>query len=67
MPTIGLRSHHPPDQITAAHLELMPLSFHKQPATTNPRRWATGTLGALAAATATAARRRRRPSKAMPA
>jgi CubicO group peptidase (beta-lactamase class C family) len=49
---------------TAAHLELMPLSLHKQPATTNPRRWATGALGALAVATtATAARRRRRPSK----
>ena len=36
--------------ITAAHLELMPLSLHKQPATTNPRRWATGALGALAVA-----------------
>jgi hypothetical protein len=50
--------------ITAAHLELMPLSLHKQPANTNPRRWATGALGALAVVTtATAARRRRRPSK----
>jgi hypothetical protein len=29
----------------------MPLSFQKQPATTNPRLWVTGALGALAAAT----------------
>jgi hypothetical protein len=57
-------SHQPGTGTTAAHLDLMPLSLHKQPATTNPRRWATGTLGALAVATtATAARRRRRPYK----
>jgi CubicO group peptidase (beta-lactamase class C family) len=57
-------SHEPGTGTTAAHLDLMPLSLHKQPATTNPRRWATGTLGALAVATtATAARRRRRPYK----
>ena len=45
------------------HLEApMPLSLHKQPSTTNPRRWAQGALGALAVAgTATAVRRRRRP------
>jgi CubicO group peptidase (beta-lactamase class C family) len=49
---------------TAAHLDLMPLSLHKQPATTNPRRWATGALGALAVgSTARAVRRRSRPSK----
>jgi CubicO group peptidase (beta-lactamase class C family) len=61
-------SREPGTGITAAHLELMPLSLHKQPATTNPRRWATGALGGLAVATtATAARRRRRPSKAVPA
>jgi CubicO group peptidase (beta-lactamase class C family) len=51
---------------TAVHLEFAPawLSFDKQPATENPRRWATGALGAVAAAsTATAVRRRRRPSK----
>ena len=57
-------SHQPETGTTAAHLDLMPLSLHKQPATTNPRRWATGALGALAVATtATASRRRRRPSK----
>jgi hypothetical protein len=52
---------------TAAHLDLMPLSLHKQPATMNPRRWATGALGALGAlavgSTARAVRRRSRPSK----
>jgi CubicO group peptidase (beta-lactamase class C family) len=45
---------------TAVHLGFAPLSFHKQPATKNPRLWATGVLGAVAvAATATAVRRRR--------
>jgi CubicO group peptidase (beta-lactamase class C family) len=51
---------------TAVHLEFPPalLSFDKQPATKNPRPWATGALGAVAAAgTATAVRRRRRPHK----
>ena len=51
---------------TAVHLEFAPalLSFDKQPATKNPRPWATGALGAVAAAsTATAVRRRRKPSK----
>jgi CubicO group peptidase (beta-lactamase class C family) len=51
---------------TAVHLDLgfAPLSFDKQPATRNPRPWATGALGAVAAATmATAIRRRRRLSK----
>jgi CubicO group peptidase (beta-lactamase class C family) len=45
---------------TAVHLEFAPalLSFDKQPATKNPRSWAAGALGAVAAAsTATAARR----------
>jgi CubicO group peptidase (beta-lactamase class C family) len=57
-------SHQPGTGTTAAHLDLMPLSLHKQPATTNPRRWATGALGALAVATtATAARRHSRPYK----
>ena len=47
----------------AVHLEApMPLSLHKQPSATNPRRWTQGALGALAVAgTATAVRRRRRP------
>jgi hypothetical protein len=39
------------------------LSFDKQPATKNPRPWATGALGAVAAATAATAARRFRPSK----
>jgi CubicO group peptidase (beta-lactamase class C family) len=45
---------------TAVHLDFAPLSFQKQPPTTNPRRWATGALGALAVATAATATRRRR-------
>jgi CubicO group peptidase (beta-lactamase class C family) len=47
---------------TAVHLEFGPLSFQKQPAIKNPRPWATGALGALAvaAATATAIRRSRK-------
>lgn len=43
-----------PDGATQAlHLELMPLSLAKQPAVTNPRRWAMGTLGVLGALAAT--------------
>jgi hypothetical protein len=48
---------------TAVHLESAPalVSFDKQPATRNPTRWATGALGAVAAAsTATAIGRRHR-------
>lgn len=47
---------------TAVHLDFAPLSFQKQPATKNPRLWATGALGALAVATTatTAGRRSRR-------
>jgi hypothetical protein len=46
---------------TTAHLSLMPLSLQKQPATTNPRYWATGALGLIAvAATAAASRRHSR-------
>jgi CubicO group peptidase (beta-lactamase class C family) len=50
---------------TAVHLEFAPalMSFDKQPATKNPRPWATGALGAVAAATTATAVRRRRPSK----
>jgi hypothetical protein len=50
---------------TAVHLESAPalMSFDKQPATTNPRRWATGALGAVAAASTATAVRRFRPSK----
>jgi len=53
-------SREPRTGITAAYLDLMSLSLHKQPATTNPRWWLTGTLGGLAAATATAVWRSRR-------
>jgi CubicO group peptidase (beta-lactamase class C family) len=50
---------------TAVHLEFAPalLSFDKQPAMKNPRRWATGALGAVAAASTATAARRCRPSK----
>jgi hypothetical protein len=34
---------------TAVHLDVMPLTLHKQPARTNPRLWATGALAAAAA------------------
>jgi len=47
----------------AVHLEApMPLSLHKQPSTTNPRRWAEGALGVAAASILGrgAVRRRRR-------
>ena len=37
---------------TALHLDFGPMSFQKQPAITNPRRWVSGALGALAAAAA---------------
>jgi len=47
--------------VMAVHLaEGRPLSAEKQSAATNPRRWAAGALGALAAATATAVLRRNR-------
>ena len=42
------------------HLDLMPISLQKQPATNNPRLWITGALGALAVATTAAAVRRPR-------
>jgi CubicO group peptidase (beta-lactamase class C family) len=50
---------------TAVHLEFAPalMSFDKQPATKNPRPWATGALGAVAVASTAAAARRFRPSK----
>ena len=46
--------------VTQVHLDLMPVSLRKQPTWTNPRRWATGLLGALGMATAFAAVRRGR-------
>jgi hypothetical protein len=58
-------SREPGVSATAVHLEFAPalMSFDKQPATKSPRPWATGALGAVAAATAAAAVRRFRPSK----
>jgi len=59
-------SREPEVGTTAVHLESAPalVSFDKQPATKNPRLWATGALGAVAVtAAATAVRRRRRPAK----
>ncbi len=52
----------------ALHVELpgMPMSFRKQPAATDPRRWAGGALGALGAAAAAAAVRRRRGPREEP-
>ncbi|HEX6857118.1 MAG TPA: serine hydrolase domain-containing protein [Streptosporangiaceae bacterium] len=67
MGTIRVVFSRAPDMGPAAlHVELpgMPMSFQKQPATRDPRRWAQGALGALGAATAAAAvRRRRGPGK----
>ncbi|HXV94414.1 MAG TPA: serine hydrolase domain-containing protein [Pseudonocardia sp.] len=51
-------SRRPGTGTTTLHFAVMPFSAEKRPATTNPRRWATGAL--VAAATATAVRRRRR-------
>jgi hypothetical protein len=45
--------------VTSAHLDLMPVSLYRQPARTNPRRWATGVVGGLGVATAAVAVRRR--------
>jgi hypothetical protein len=53
-------SREPRAGVTALHMDLMPLSFRRASAATNPRRWATGILGALAVAgTAIALRSRR--------
>jgi hypothetical protein len=45
---------------TGVHLDGILLSAQKQPASRNPRSWATGAVGALAAATAVRAVRRAR-------
>jgi CubicO group peptidase (beta-lactamase class C family) len=44
----------------AVHLDVMPMSLHRQPAARNPRLWASGALGALAVATTAVAIRRHR-------
>jgi hypothetical protein len=43
-------SREPGRGTTAVHFELYPRSLRKQPATRNPRMWATGALGGLAMA-----------------
>ena len=55
-------SQSPHGGVTAFHLDLgvTPLSFDKQPATRNPRRWVSGALGGVAAATTANAVRRHR-------
>jgi CubicO group peptidase (beta-lactamase class C family) len=49
----------PGKETTALLIDFFPPSLQKRPATTNPRRWATGALGALAVATTASAVRRR--------
>jgi hypothetical protein len=49
-------SREPGTGTMAAHLDVMPLSVQKQPATTNPRLWLTGTLTVATTAIASAAR-----------
>jgi hypothetical protein len=62
-------SREPGLSATAVHLESAPalVSFDKQPATKNPRPWATSALGAVAVATTATAigRRRRRLNQGM--
>ena len=48
-------SREPGRGTTAVHFEFGPLSFQKQPASKNPRLWATGVLGVLAVAATTGA------------
>jgi CubicO group peptidase (beta-lactamase class C family) len=61
-----LFSHDPGSGTDRLHLDLMPLTLHKQPAALNPRRWATGALGALAAVGAACVVRRRRGRRSRP-
>src|SRR5215218_5377956 len=58
-------SREPGVSATAVHLEFAPalMSFDKQPAAKNPRPWATGALGVVAAASTAAAARRLGPYK----
>jgi Beta-lactamase len=53
-------SRDPGVRATSIHLDLVPLSLHRQAAAKNPRRWATGALGALGVATTAIAVRGRR-------
>ena len=61
---LAVFSQEPGKGTTALHIDFFPPSLQKRPATTNPRRWVTGTLGALTvAATAAAGRRLSRQQK----
>lgn len=53
-------SNDPGGATTQVHLDLMPVTLHKQPATLNPRWWVSGALGALSVFTAASVVRRRR-------
>jgi CubicO group peptidase (beta-lactamase class C family) len=53
-------SRDPHAATTRVHLEGLPLSAEQRPASTNPRVWVTGAVGALAVATAMTVRRRPR-------
>ena len=44
--------------MTALHLAVLPMSFHKRPGIRNPRPWAAGALAAGATALAVGHRRR---------
>ena len=54
-------SREPGGAVTSASLDLMPVTMYRRPEARNPRRWATGILGAagVGAATAFAVRRLR--------
>jgi CubicO group peptidase (beta-lactamase class C family) len=49
--------------VTSAHLDLMPVTLHRQPEAKNPRRWAAGVLGGLGVTAAAVAVRRRRATR----
>jgi hypothetical protein len=53
-------------KVSRVHLEVMPLTLQKRPDSRNPRKWATGALGALAVGTAVGTARRRYRGTARP-
>jgi Beta-lactamase len=54
---------HPTTGECSIYLDVMPLALRKRPATTNPRLWVTGALGALAGASTAIAVGRRRAAR----
>jgi CubicO group peptidase (beta-lactamase class C family) len=56
-------SHQPGGKVTALHLGVQPLSFHKRPDVRNPRRWAVGALAAGATALAVTHRHRQKRAR----